>query len=182
MQKVAVSLVVAGLVAVNAQLAIGQDNADARRQAAEQSAARYRFLDQADTAWNREVAREKAGECLGAQTTYDTVMCLVKETETTKRNLTAYLNAFRGIFALRFPDEQRFSGPTGRPPTAEEFLRGFNDSEAKWTAYEEAICASAFALAQGGTMAPIDQAYCELKLMRSHMRELGGTLGESFHR
>jgi hypothetical protein len=183
MNKIALSLLIAGLVAATAQFAVAQDaNADARRRASEQSAARYRFVDQADAAWDREVAREKSGDCLDARNTYDTVMCLVKATATTKGNLEAYVNAFRGIFTLSFPEEWRVSGPTGTPPTAEEFLKGFDDAEAKWTAYKDAICGSAFALAQGGTAAPIDQAYCELKLMRSHMRDLGGTLGEGFHR
>jgi len=183
MNRIALSLVLAGSVAANAQFAVAQDaNADARRRASEQSVARYRFVDQADAAWDREVARERSGDCLDVRTTYDNVMCLVKATETTKGNLEAYVNAFRGIFTLSFPEEWRVSGPTGALPTAEGFLRGFNDAEAKWTAYKDAICGSAFALAQGGTAAPVDQAYCELKLMRSHMRELGGTLGEGFHR
>jgi type II secretory pathway pseudopilin PulG len=176
---IARSLVIVGFVAASVQPAVGQgSNADARRRAAEQSAARYRFVDQADAAWDREVARERGGDCLGAQTTYDTVTCLGKEIETTQRNLDAYIEAFRGVFALSLPEEWRVSSAS---PTADEFLKDFNDAEDKWTAYKRAICSSAFGLAQG-TAAPIDQAYCQLKLMRSHMRELGGTLGEGFHR
>jgi hypothetical protein len=48
--------------------------------------------------------------------------------------------------------------------------------------YRVALCSAAFGLDKGGTIAPISAAYCELRAMRNHMRELGAVLGESFHR
>jgi hypothetical protein len=35
---------------------------------------------------------------------------------------------------------------------------------------------------RGGTMAVYVGSVCELKLIRNHMRELGGMLGDAFHR
>jgi hypothetical protein len=57
---IARSFVIVGFVAASVQPAVGQgSDADARRRAAEQSAARYRFVDQADTAWTAKLLVKK---------------------------------------------------------------------------------------------------------------------------
>ncbi len=145
-------------------------------------AERYRFVNQADAAWDREMTREEAGDCNDARDTYDENMCLGRAVEASKANLKAYVDAFRGIFAISFPEEWRFDGPTGTPPTANEFLKLFDRLESEWNNYKDSLCGAVFSLNKPGTIAPSASARCQLQLMRSHMRELGGTLGEGFHR
>jgi uncharacterized protein YecT (DUF1311 family) len=128
------------------------------------------------------MAREKAGDCHDARTTYDQNMCLGKAVEASTANLKAYVDEFRAIFAISFPEEWRSSGPTGTRPTAEEFLKQFDRLGNQWNNYKDSLCEAMFSLNMGGTIAPSASARCELHLMRSHMRELGGTLGEGFHR
>jgi hypothetical protein len=76
-------------------------SAEARRREAELMAKRYRLVDQADAAWDREMAREKAGDCNDGGSTYDENMCLGRVVDASKANLKAYVDAFRGIFAIR---------------------------------------------------------------------------------
>ena len=130
------------------------------------------------------MAREKTGDCLGRSTTYDEVTCLGREVETTKGNLNEYSSAFHAIFALASPDEAawQFDGATGKPLTATEMTGAFDDVEAAWQKYNDALCSAAFGLDKGGTIAPVSAALCELRAMRNHMRELGAILGGSFHR
>jgi hypothetical protein len=80
------------------------------------------------------------------------------------------------------PPRRPQHGATGTPPTAEEFLKQFDGLENRWNNYKDSLCEAVFGLNMGGTIAPSESARCELKLMWSHMRELGGTLGEGFHR
>jgi hypothetical protein len=183
MNKVALLLVVAGMVAADAQFAAGQNtNAETRRREAERSAVRQRLVDQADATWDREMARETAGDCRGSDTTRDYGTCLAQEVTTTEANLKAYSGAFRAIFALLFSESSRVSGPTGTPPTADEFINEFDDMETKWGLYRTAICSAAYDFYRGGTIAPDVSSRCDLRVMRNHMRELGRILGESFHR
>ena len=180
------SLLLSPLLAVAlATAAIAQQpsgSAEVRRREAERMAERYRFVDQADAAWDREIAREKAGDCNDGGSTYDENMCLGRAVEASRANLKTYVDAFRGIFAISFPEEWRFAGPTGTPPTANEFLKQFDRVESEWNNYKDSLCGAVFSMNKPGTIAPSASARCELQLMRSHMRELGGTLGEGFHR
>ena len=130
------------------------------------------------------MARERRGDCIDSRTTLDEVMCLLREIETTKGNLTEYSTAFHDIFGLAAPDEAawQFSGATGRPLTATEIARAFDEVEGAWQTYRSALCSTAYGLDKGGTIAPVSAASCELRVMRSHMRELGAILGEGFHR
>lgn len=164
-----------------AAVAFGQTADADRRRAFEQTMAeRSRLVAQADTAWDREMAREKAGDCPDARTTYDENMCLTREVGITQNNLNAYVAAFRQIFASG-DDADRSSGSTGTPQSRDEFSKEFDDVEAKWGSYKTAMCRAAFDESKGGTIAPSQSSRCELQLMRSHMRELGGVLGSTFH-
>lgn len=50
--------------------------------------------------------------------------------------------------------------------------------EATWTKYREAICSGAYGLYKGGAAVNIESGYCELMMLRSHMRELNRVYGE----
>ena len=58
---------------------------------------------QAKSAFDREMAREKAGDCHDANTTYDIVMCLEKANESTGANYQAYAGALRAMLAQKNP-------------------------------------------------------------------------------
>jgi uncharacterized protein YecT (DUF1311 family) len=182
--KIAVAMLV--MIAVGADLqsvAAQSPQAEMQRRLSEWHDQRYRLIDRADAAWDREMAREKAGDCI-ATNSRDELDCLGKEVEATADNLKEYSAAFHSIFALAAPNEAdwQFSGPTGRPRTAAEMASLFDDVEAVWEKYRNSLCSAAFGQDQGGTIAPISAAFCELRAMRNHMRELGAILGGNFHR
>jgi hypothetical protein len=156
------------------------ERATYREQLARRRAQHDEWLGTADFLWDGEMAREKAGDCLGARSTVDLDECLGRELDITAANLKGYAESFRAIFRLEFP-EQRAPDDFSYVRTAAEFLKDFDDVEAKWDAYKTAMCHSAFELLPGGTAASSIAAYCELKVMRNHMRELGGILGQFFH-
>jgi uncharacterized protein YecT (DUF1311 family) len=112
-----------------------------------------RLLDQADSAWDREMTREKAGACDEARTTYNEITCLGGEVESTRQSYKAYAENFRALLGLRAP----------------------------WTQYKGELCSLASDEYRGGTIAPAMWSRCELQAIRNHMRELGGLLGDRFH-
>lgn len=144
----------------------------------------YRFVDQADAAWDREMARENAGDCVEAgkagQQPYNARFG--KEVEITIANYKAYSAAFRAIFAMN-PSGMDYDtpGPTGRPLRPEEFVPRFDDVEAGWDKYRSQMCDLAGDSWRGGTIAPSMGSTCDLQLIRNHMRELGQHLGMRFH-
>jgi uncharacterized protein YecT (DUF1311 family) len=173
------------LLTLNANLVLAQteeQRAENRRARDQWVAQRYRILDGAYAAWNREMAREEAGDCLEARTTYEINICIGEEVEITEKNYRAYADAFRALFTQVPPRGGGVggSGPSGTPPTAEETLRRFNDAEDLWRKYMDASCELDADTWRGGTIAPYMGASCELKLFRNHMRDLGGTFGRSF--
>jgi uncharacterized protein YecT (DUF1311 family) len=144
----------------------------------------YTQLDRADAAWDSEMAGERAGDCLEAgkegQQPYNA--CLGKEEEITRANYRDYSQAFRAIFALVDPGTDYDAlGATGRRPRPEDAVRRFDEIERDWSTYLDHTCSLATDRWRGGTIAPSEGSRCELKLMRNHMRELGGILGWTFH-
>ena len=138
------------------------------------------WLGTADTVWDREMAREKAGTCWDARSTADENECLGRELDITAANLKAYVDAFRASFRLLFP-EQRAPNALSYEKTADEFLKEFDAVEATWQARKEVMCKAAYDTMAGGTIAPSVAARCDLQMMRDHMREVGGILGQFFH-
>jgi hypothetical protein len=141
-------------------------------------------LERADAAWDREMAREKAGDCVEAgkkgQQPYNA--CLGKEQEITKANYGAYSAALRAIFAIADPNvDYDVPGATGRRPRPEDATRRFDQIEADWTTYLDRMCSLAEDRWRGGTIAPSQGSKCEMKLIRNHMRELSGILGWDLH-
>ena len=130
------------------------------------------FKKQAREAFADEMAREKAGDCPHATTTYDINMCLGDEVQKTTKNYQDYVYALRGIEALENPGEPEPVGPTGKPPTAEERAKEFDAVEATWKDFYDKQCAAAYHAYQGGTIAPSMDLMSRLRLMRDRMREL----------
>lgn len=59
------------------------------------------FRSRGTAALEAELAREKAGDCPNAQSTYEINMCLTAEMKTTQSNYEAYVRAIGGL--LRAP-------------------------------------------------------------------------------
>jgi hypothetical protein len=57
------------------------------------------------------MAREKAGDCNSANTTYDIVMCLEKANETTDANYREYEGALHAMLAIPTPSSTSRSEP-----------------------------------------------------------------------
>ncbi|MBV8730624.1 MAG: DUF1311 domain-containing protein [Acidobacteriia bacterium] len=132
---------------------------------------------QAKAAFDRENARETAGLCKDAISTYDSNICLGKENDKTLANYNEFAGALRSMLALKPPHEEEVlnvSGPTGKPLSSAEKAQDFDAMEAAWTKYRQLACSAAFNLYKSGTAAPGQQLSCNLALYRSHMRELAG--------
>ena len=112
-----------------------------------------KLRDQAKSAFNREMAREKADDCKDAVTTYDINVCLSKANDATTTNYKAYTQALRLLLASQAQPE-------------------FDQAQTAWEQYRKLQCSAAYALFKGGTIAPSMELSCNLLLMRSHLREL----------
>lgn len=141
-------------------------------------AERDRLRAAAKQAFDGEMAREKAGDCPAAQTTYDFNMCYSKQNAITGENYKAYTGAVRALLGLKYPlapgvkEGPLPPGPAGPQLTPEENVTEFDKTESLWAAYKEAECTVAFHQFGGGTGGPSAEMECRLRLMRSHMRDL----------
>ena len=148
-------------------------NRDARREDWQKYSAQIAaFKTIARSKYSDEQARQKSGDCPKAMTTYDIEMCLGAELEKTGGNYKGYTDALRSIEALQTPDETSAPGPTGTALTSTERTKEFDSVESAWQAYQKAQCAAAYDAYKGGTIAPVMQVTCELRLFRDHMTEL----------
>lgn len=123
--------------------------------------------------FDAEMAREKAGDCPNATSTYDINVCLGKEVGITDQNLKQYEAIIREIVALA-PEEPGGpgGGPAGPALTSAESAVEFDNVEQTWSQYRNVACKAARDQMDGGTAAPASEMHCELALGRSHMREL----------
>jgi hypothetical protein len=131
-----------------------------------------RLQGEAKAAYDREMAREKAGDCRDADNTRSIVSCLETENLTTEANYRVYTGALRSRLGLTPGDEDLQPGPTGKPLTAKETVDEFDAAESAWQKYKKAQCTAAYDLFKGGTAAGPEAGVCWLRLTRSHMREL----------
>lgn len=147
-----------------------------QQQSKEYAAKRVKLQTQAKQIFDAEMAREKAGDCPEAQTTYDFNICFGKQAATTDQNL----KSFEGIIReLNAPPPQMPGTPDADMPgiagislTPEHLLAEFDRVEQNWRQYRETACTAAFHQFEGGTGGPSFELQCELTLARSHMREL----------
>jgi len=132
-----------------------------------------RLQKDAAAAFNREMDRDKADPCRQAVSTRDSEECLGKENNAAAANYKAYFEALHALLALTpGGGENRTTGPTGVSLTSKEVVEEFDGAEAAWQKYRQTQCMAAFDLYKGGTAAVPQASFCDLMLVRSHMREL----------
>jgi uncharacterized protein YecT (DUF1311 family) len=112
----------------------------------------------ARTAFDREMAREKSGDCPKAMSTSDVSHCLYGEIGITTGNYKEYTGAILALLTQR----------------GDETVKQFNDVEAFWEKYRDLQCEVAADLYRGGTARPSIGMGCHLRLLRSRMRDLDG--------
>jgi uncharacterized protein YecT (DUF1311 family) len=120
-----------------------------------------------------EKARQKAGDCPQATSTYDIVTCLGSELERSTANYHAYVGAIRSTEALAGPHEGSPTGGSGAGSrTPAERVKQFDEVESAWQIFQKAQCSMAYDAYRGGTIAPVMQLTCKLRLLRDRMSEL----------
>jgi hypothetical protein len=87
---------------------------------------------QAEQAYNAEMARQKAGDCLNANNTYEFNVCYASAAGIADQNLKSYEAAIRDLLGLNSPD-----------PTPSQSVAGFDRMEQLWHSYLEAATAAA---------------------------------------
>jgi uncharacterized protein YecT (DUF1311 family) len=144
----------------------------------EYMAKRHDLQAQAKQVFDTEMAREKAGECAEAMTTYDINVCFGKELGITDGNLKSFEDVIRELIAS-VPEAPgastavSASSSPGRAQSGAEFER----VNQVWEQYRDTACAAAFHQFDGGTGGPSFEAQCRLMLNRDHMRELNVIYG-----
>ena len=137
-------------------------------------AERTRLTAAAKQAFDAELAREKAGACKAAYSTYEAVTCLSTQQKITSANYAAMVANLRALLALKSPysDDQPMLGPSGYSLTSAEQTAEFDQMQQAWESYRKIAASVAFDQFKGGTEAPVSGALSALMLVRSHMREL----------
>ena len=143
---------------------------------------RKQLQERAKAAFDREMAREKAGDCRDAKYTRELNQCFGGEVETSTANYQAYSGALRAMLQQKNPFDSgstgEFRGPTGRVHTQQEIINEFDQAQLTWEKYRDAFCSGADGLYRGGTAVNIMVGACQLMVLRSHMRELAAVYGE----
>ena len=135
-----------------------------------------------DAEMAREKASEKAGECPGANTTFDINVCLGELAETTDDALASFEQIIRGLQAPepKMPGEVDSTPSTSSGPTSQQILAQFNQLEQSWEQYRKIACQAAYDQFYGGSGAGGNESQCRLDLTRDHIRELHIIYGEDF--
>jgi uncharacterized protein YecT (DUF1311 family) len=128
----------------------------------------------AKAAFDNEMAREKAGDCPNAMSTYDINVCYSNAAWIADNNLKDFDDALRAILGLHEPKMpgQLPLGGTLAGPTPEQRVAEFDKVEAQWSAYADTACTAASNQYYGGTIAPYMHISCHIRLVRNHLREL----------
>ena len=140
----------------------------------------YATLDKlrstAKQALDAELAREKAGDCLNAQSTYEFNVCFGDALAATEKNFKTYEGALRDLAELQFPtmegDSRNAAGAGGPVEETEQSVASFKHMEDLWQAYLDAAARIAFGNFGGGTGGPSFELQTRIRLIRGHMREL----------
>jgi len=157
----------------------------AYQQQYQQWSAHYRQLQtQGKQIFDAEMAREGAGDCPNASTTYDFNICYGKRLDTTEANLKSFEASLHDLLAPgpQMPGEPATPppGPGGPSMTPAQLTAEFESVEQIWRQYRDTACTAAFHQFSGGTGGPSFEGQCRLQLARDHMRELRMIYGESF--
>jgi uncharacterized protein YecT (DUF1311 family) len=149
-------------------------------------AKRQSLQAQAKQVFDTEMAREKAGDCPDADTTYASNVCFGKEGTITEQNLKSYEGIIQGLLAPppQMPGQATtdMPGPAGPALTPTQLSEEFERVEKSWREYRKTACTTAFHQFSGGTGGPSFEMQCELMLARDHMRELDMMYGADLHR
>jgi hypothetical protein len=135
---------------------------------------RHALQAQAQRAYNDEMAREKNDPCNAESSTRGSEECLTREMNLTAGNYTAFTSAIRQLLAEKPPQigPSPGPGPTGTPPSSDEQVKEFDDLQASWQRYRNAVPTVGYNQYKGGTLAPVFSGECGQMIIRSHMREL----------
>jgi len=129
----------------------------------------------AKAAYDDEMAREKAGDCPNAVTTYDANMCYGKASDQTDKNLKTLEDALRAMLGLQepaMPGVAPTAAVNSRVLTPGQKVAEFDQIETQWSAYTGTACSAVYHWFEGGTGGPAAQMECHLRLVRNHFREL----------
>lgn len=146
-----------------------------RQQRRDVDTKRESLRTQAKQVFEAEIARQKAGDCPDAKTTYEINICYSKEVGITDQNLKSYELAIRSLLGLKDPDitgQPPMRGPAGPRLTPEESVSEFDRMEQLWQSYLEAAATAAFHRFGGGTGGPGFQMSTHIQLVRGHLTEL----------
>jgi uncharacterized protein YecT (DUF1311 family) len=137
----------------------------------------------ANAAYATEAAREKAGTCPNATTTYDINMCLAHEVEITRANYKAFTTALRAMLAPTPGDDDIpfDGGPTGPAVTSAAKAAAFDAAESAWQTYATAECRAVDTFWRGGTIVNSMVDYCSLRLTRARLHELNDAYDMPLH-
>jgi uncharacterized protein YecT (DUF1311 family) len=157
----------------------------AYQQQYQQWSTHYRQLQaQGKQIFDAEMAREKAGDCPNASSTYDFNVCYGKQLDITEANLKSFEETIHDLLAPapQMPGEPATpsQGPAGPSLTSAQLTAEFESVERVWRQYRDTACTAAYHQFGGGTGAPSFEMQCRLQLTRDHMRELRMIYGESF--
>ncbi|HKN22344.1 MAG TPA: lysozyme inhibitor LprI family protein [Terracidiphilus sp.] len=143
------------------------------------SARRQQLEAQAKQIFDTERASEEADVCSGS--TYEMKVCYGKHIDFTEESLKIFEATIRDWLAPapQMPGEPATppSGPAGPILTAAQEQAELDKVELAWRQYRESACAAAFHQYDGGTLGPIVEAECYLRLARNHMLELNTIYG-----
>ena len=127
--------------------------------------------EKAQSPFDREMAREKTQDCGG--TTVDLNNCLSDALKAATANHQSYAGALRAILAQRSPWPDFLNpGPTGVPLTQAELIADFDQLQAAWERYRDAMCVGAAGLVKSGTAWHSYDYRCRLMVLDDHMRVL----------
>lgn len=135
------------------------------------------FRARGGTALNAESAREKAGDCPQAATTYDINICLTSEMKTTQSNYETYVRVIGGLLQAT---AHRFELAKPNNP-APNIGKEFDAAEAYWTAYRKTQCSTLYDEYLDGTIRGPMYGGCMLNITRRHMHELASIYSDLWH-
>ena len=132
-----------------------------------------------------EASRE-AGACKEAKTTAESNACFAEQAGLAEKNLKALEDVIAQLGDpspqdLQSPDHPVETGLSGPVLSPKQHVAEFRKVEQSWRQYRVAACTAAFHQFDGGTGGPSFELQCEMKLDRSHMRELDMIYGGDLH-
>lgn len=128
----------------------------------------------AEDAFHAEMAREKAGDCPGAQSTADFNTCFGLAVDAADQHLSTYEKALATLLALEEPGVGPQTSPNvgGMFQTPAQDAAEFRQMEGTWRSFLELASAAAFHQFDGGTGGPSAELETHLGLVRDHLRQL----------